>query len=345
MDGTAFFPQNVDGTSKLVQCIQSELPVFSRDCGEGGEKSFFACGYLHFVDVLYRKKHMRHTYEVLQWADRPTKLFFDFDHFIVSGEDTVDFERLVQRFLEHVSKDITERFNYDVPPEMIILDASTDKKKSRHVIYQFYLTDMQAVKDYYEHLMGSFSFSTPEEAKVVDPGVYTRNRSFRLIYSSKYGKKNVLQVVGRDSADQYNPTDVIKSMIQVRAAPHYRGPYKALLTPTVHHFKAGAASRKRPRGDSPRGDCRYVPPENLPAGVLDYIKDQGGVVRTGHQDGDKFMSFIVGGLRCPWVQRVHKSNNTYFTISLTTGMSWFRCADSDCPNMHYSKVKLNWAYS
>jgi hypothetical protein len=339
MEGTAFFPSYVEGMSKLVQCIHSELPVFSRDCGEGGEKSFFSCGYLHFVDTVYRKPYNRHLYEVLQW-EKPTKLYFDFDKYVDEQTDKEAFESLVQRFVSHVSKDIMERFSYDVAPGVTLMDASTDKKLSKHVVFQFYLTDIPTVKAYYDYLVGSFSFSDPDEAAIIDDGVYTRNRSFRLVYSSKFGKSNPLLINGKT---EYCPTDVVTSMIQIRAEPHYRGPYRPLVVGQIHHFTGAGGARKRPRaGDS--ATSQYVPPSDLPEGVVDYIKTRGGTLRSGQRE-DNFLSFIVGGMHCPWVGRVHKSNNTFFTINTTSGMSWLRCSDTDCPNMHYCRVSLKWAFN
>lgn len=337
MEGTAFFPSHVEGMSKLVQCVHSELPVFSRDCGEGGEKSFFSCGYVHFVDTVYRKPYNRHIYEVLQW-EKPTKLYFDFDKYVDESTSRAHFEELVQRFVEHCIKDIMDRFSYDVPPGVTTMDASTDKKLSKHVVFQFYLTDIPTVKAYYDYLVGSFSFSNPDDSSIIDDGVYTRNRSFRLVYSSKFGKKNSLLIDGKT---EYCPSDVMTSMIQARAEPHYRGPYGKLVSGQIHHFnQRGAVSRKRTRAGN---TSQYVPPSELPDGVVDYINSLGGVLRGGQRE-DNFLSFIVGGMHCPWVQRVHKSNNTFFTINTRSGMTWFRCSDTDCPNMHYSRLSLKWAF-
>ena len=265
MEGTAFFPCHVEGMSKLVQCIHSELPVFSRDCGEGGEKSFFSCGYVHFVDTVYRKPYNRHLYEVLQW-EKPTKLYFDFDKYVDETTSRTHFEEMVQRFVQHCIKDIMDRFSYDVPPQVTIMDASTDKKLSKHVIFQFYLTDIPTVKAYYDYLVGSF----PGDSSMIDDGVYTRNRSFRLVYSSKFGKKNSLLIDGKT---EYCPSDVITSMIQARAEPHYRGPYGKLVSGQIHHFnQRGATTSKRNRAST----SQYVPPSELPDGVVDYIKSLGG---------------------------------------------------------------------
>lgn len=344
MEGTAFFPQPVEGTSKLVQCLHSGLPVFSRDCGTGGEKTFFACGYVHFVNTMYRKPYMRNVYEVLQW-DKPTKLYFDFDKYDDGttnyGRD--QFETLVTRFVAHVLADIKDRWDYAFDPHVTIMDASTDHKMSKHVIFNLYLTDMETVKNYYDFLVGSFSFSDPDEAKIIDDAVYTRNRSFRLLYSSKFGKTNKLRIDGETT--EYNPEDVIRSMIQAKCPDHYKGPYRSLTSGQVHFFNAGSGRKRARRRSGACSPGTYVPPSDLPEGVQEYIKSMGGVLRSGRQDDDKFLSFIVGGLHCPWAERVHKSNNTFFTINMDSGMSWCRCADSDCSNMQYLKTNLKWAFN
>jgi hypothetical protein len=342
MEATAFYPSGEGGASKMGQCIDTGLPVFSRDCGTGGEKAFFACGYEHFVYNLYRRPYMRHVYEVLQW-DRPTKVYFDFDRYVAADEDYAEvrakFDGLVKGFVAHVSKDIVERWNYETAPEVVTMEASTEKKLSVHVVFQFYLSGVGNMKDYYNFLVSTYTFESTEDASIVDDGVYTRNRSFRLLYSSKYGKTNALRIVNQDD-DEYSPRDVIRSMIQVMAPDHYKGPLR-WARGAVHTFAGGSPVGGK-RGRTESGGV-YIPPSSLPDGVVYYIKEKGGVIRGGRRE-DNFMSYIVSGMMCPWIGDKHKSNNTYFTINTKTGNSWLRCADNDCKPLHYCKVNLKWAF-
>jgi hypothetical protein len=200
---------------------------------------------------------------------------------------------------------------------------------------------MDSVKRYFEYLKSTFNFEHQGDVEVIDGAVYTRNRSFRLLYSSKFGKSNALKIPGRPPG--YSPRDVARSLIQVMAPPHYRGPLR-WARGEVHTFCEGTPpGGKRKRGEGGVGVGAYIPPTQVPEGVQYYIKERGGILRGGRLSGN-FMSYIVSGLKCPWIGDKHKNNNTYFTINMQTGNSWLRCADEDCKPMHYCKLNLKWAF-
>lgn len=337
MEGTAFFPVGVvDGKSKLCRCLESGLPVFSRDVGTAGEKGFFACGYEHFVGSLYKKPYMKNCYEVLQF-NLPTKLFFDFDMYVGDDfdSDKAHFETFFKDFLRHVVKDIGERWGVGSGPKYITLDASTPTKLSRHVIFDFFLFNMQHVKDYVDYLTGNFDGDC---TRVVDLSIYTNNRSFRLVYSSKMGKDNSLLPFQTQDVS-YSEILVMESMVQARAPDHYSGRWN-YLRGEIHSFYP-PRGQKRQRGAVT--SLSILPEESVSnyGQVRDFIESLGGNIRSARRDGT-FVNFIVSSLVCPWIGRVHKHNNTFFTINTSVWTGWFKCADQDCPALHYKKTNLIW---
>jgi len=366
---TAHFPQKKPGKTKLVQSVETGLPVFARDTDESGKKSFFSSGYAYFCTKLYAKPSMRNTYEVLQFG-LPTKVYFDFDHYVSKESDPAaaldKFDNFMNQFLEHVVEDMSRRFELD-PDQIpcVILDASTASKLSRHVIFQVALPSVEAVGRYCATLINSFP-AREEASAIVDDKVYTRNRSFRLIYSTKKGKSNPLLPYGRtDSEATYDPRQVFQSLIQAVPPPSFECPKLAprgtgadpvtswWRLPNIRIFELGAGHggcgpvrRKRHRSakdEANNGDAvEYLDVNNdLPPALCAYVSHIGGAIRSGTQRGD-FMSLIVGGVFCPWRQKVHKSNNAFLTINTRTWTSWFRCADDDCPKAPFLRTSLNW---
>ncbi|CAH8530638.1 unnamed protein product [Schistosoma intercalatum] len=114
-----------------------EMMVFSYESlslGNEGQRSFLACGIQSFF-YTYKQTapSSRCHYEVIM-VDRPAKLYLDIEFCRLSNQNK-DGEVAVNTFLMALCACI--RFFYDViiePSEIFILDASTSKKFSQHVI-------------------------------------------------------------------------------------------------------------------------------------------------------------------------------------------------------------------
>jgi hypothetical protein len=163
------------------------LPVWAEDKSGGtGEKVYYATPYRTFYESLYGvRSRDRHFYEILM-PDRPTHLYLD-----------VEYEKLHNPGLGDVSAKIDEIVRrgfaalYKVRDvELIELDASDDRKYSRHMIYR--LRDGSMFKNPFH--CGAFlrRFSFPEctnskdkRTEVVDRAVYDKHRPFRVGGSTK----------------------------------------------------------------------------------------------------------------------------------------------------------------
>jgi hypothetical protein len=330
---TTFYPlsrkDHPTGQSPQYQCIETGLPVFARDIDTTCKKTYMACGYEHFCFKHYTKHNdrTRHMYELLQEL-KPTKIYCDFDHENVADAD--DFKRSIEQFIKAVLKTLPERCRglEGVVVPFYILEASTSSKLSRHVIFECYLENIPTVKAFIDFVL------TTCPCPYLDTKVYTRNRCFRLLYSYKYGKSqdSALTICG-DST--YNPLFVFKTMIQARFTPHYHGALSVMegeLNSTVYHVNLTTRVKGSVNGYS--GHCAT----NVPPGLDEFISEFGekglhnhvGGVLLSCKENETFITCIVGGLRCPWAGRVHKSNNTYFTICKSSLKGWFNCSDLEC---------------
>lgn len=314
----------------MNQCIESGLPVFARDVGANAKKAYMACGYEHFCFNFYAKDNdrTRHMYELLQ-DNKPTKIYCDFDHNNVN--DIQDFRNSSDEFIKAILKTLKERCKLlegvDIP--FYVLEASTDKKLSRHVVFECYLENIPMVKSFVEHVI------TNCPCPYLDTKVYTRNRLFRILYSYKYGKdRNSALKVSNDG--QYNPFHVFKTLIQAKITPHYHGlfsPIKDELCHTVYRVNL-AVRRSSTNGYSGHYST------NEPCGLSNFLNEMDGVLLSC-KENENFITCVVGGLRCPWVGRVHKSNNQYFTICKRTLRGFFQCADKECETPHDGPITFN----
>jgi hypothetical protein len=313
------------------QCIASGLPVFVRDVGNKSDKAYIGCGYEHFCLNHYANPsdRTRHMYELLQ-MNKPTKIYIDFDHYDTKVAEA--FTESTNNYIKAVLKTLSKLTNLDVDIPFYILDATTDKKLSKHVIFECYLENIKTVETFIHYVLET----TPCE--YLDLDVYTSNRLFRMLYSYKANKSidSALSVAG-DNSNEYNPFSVFKSLIQAMMPVNYEGPLASIKDDVAHSVTivslTTVASKNGYRGNT----CHDVP-----YGLDDFIGEfsDKGVVLT-YRENDTFISCVVGNKRCPWTQCVHTNNNQYFTICKATMRGWFSCADTECTRVQYGHVDVS----
>lgn len=339
---TIFYPQpkveddskNAQKPTPMNQCIMSGLPVFARDTGKDAKKAYMGCGYEHFCFNYYAKANdrTRHTYELLQ-MDKPTKIYLDFDHDNVADKE--DFVKSSNEFIKAVIANLNSK---DGDVSFYVLEASTDKKLSRHVIFECFLADIPSVKMFVD-----FVADTKCACKYLDRRVYTRNRLFRLIYSYKFGKdpSSALTVNSGDNNQTYNPFHVFKTMIQAKIPPHYVGPFDVIKSELAQNVTFLNIKGSRDSGSNGYGGSAL---SSVGVGLShrdigDFIANfNEGAVLLGCKENDDFITGIVGGKQCPWIQRVHKNNNQYLTICKKTMRGFFQCADMECADKQHGLV-------
>ena len=142
---------------------------------------------------------------------------------------------------------------------------------------------------------------------------------------------------------EYNPEHVWLGMIQGITSSHYSGKLKMdESAKNIRYFKTPSV-RKRKRSNGSDSSQEYISNDDLPNGLIEYIKNCGGVIRSAKRD-ENFISMIVGGMWCPFIKGKHKSNNTYFTLCVKNKTGWWKCSDDDCPKIHYDRINLDWIF-
>lgn len=327
----------------MQQCLSTDLPVFSRDVNDKGAKSFVSCGYEHFIMSYYKSRKTRHLYELLQFK-KPTKVYFDVDISASNVADTTQssFDAMLVLLREFTKSKLSVE-----EPHLYVLDATTDRKFSKHIIIDVFLQDVENVS-----MFVSDFFSKHRDAndivQFIDTSVYTRNRSFRLIHSAKYGKTNTFKLDGNDA---YSEADVCNTMIQNYFPMSYSGKLKKLVPSNANVFSiktyvssdssSSGQSLKRQREDTVHESLHS---SELPDDLNDFFTRRSYTVRSVRKHLDKdVIDLIIGGAKCPWVNGHHKHNNQYFTI--TNGVGWWKCADPDCRRIRYGAVNMSFVAS
>ena len=155
----------------------------------------------------------RHLYEVLR-EGRPAHLYFDLE-FVPSANPGLDGDGLVDALVSLLAADMQARWGVALDPRLHVLeaDSSTPAKWSRHLAVRLpqgaAFRDGQAVGRYVSEVLSHAAAdrlrvrkaeggggSAPTAAEndpsqwtwVVDTAVYTRNRHFRTLLASKFGR-------------------------------------------------------------------------------------------------------------------------------------------------------------
>jgi hypothetical protein len=205
----------------------------------------------------------RHVYEIIR-DNYPCRLYFDIEFHIPSNED-INGNELTNYWCLLVSWKLYERYQIKVGADDIIeLDSTSSEKFSRHIMIILpnntcsneilFLNNKHVgnfvqslVKDLMESSKDTLAGADPmsnnkyqrlwvnsrdgKKTFIVDLGVYTRNRAFRLFQSCKYGKTSYLKRHNNASLKGVNRH--LEPSAEVKLGSHHRTLlYKHILRKT-----------------------------------------------------------------------------------------------------------------
>lgn len=312
-----FFPDPTSDVKPYNQCLDysanMKLPMFARDLSGNGSKTFICCGYNEFVKTYYKKQKTKNMYEIVL-ENRPCRIFLDFDEKDTSKRE--DFDHQCDSFIQFMIKTHFSDLK-DVSVHTMV--ANTNKKCSRHVVIDIFLTDFVAVKNLVEHCLEK------SPCPYVDRLIYTKNRSFRLLYSKKFGAddKSTLRDI-TDLSDSYDPSLLLKTMIQA-------------FDPNKHKVIEIEISRKRAREGENNNTYKRCT-ASTPHGLHTFVSKYNGatITSSGVEVCDGLVRWKINGMVCPNIGRVHSHNHTYMYIVKKSGFGYFQCADAECKQYRFS---------
>lgn len=331
---TIFEPEKNNELSAYFQCIEKKLPIFSYDMYAGsGAKDFLCCGWDYFITTFYKNQKEKVFYEVIP-NDKPVKLYIDIDYSYDETYPTKEsIEPLFQSLLETVGEVCYNKVSYR-PKRYHVMESSSETKFSRHVIWEIFFENNEHCGWLVDYLLEQ----NPQFKVFVDDGVYTKFRSFRLLYSTKKGKNRPITLLGKDT--EYNEMDLFNTLITCYI------PSKSCNTKfltdkyntdlfMIYKYPNSSVNKRTITG-------KFKHASGHKEGIIEFFKTVDGHVHSSKMDHDESkMFFIVGNLRCPWIGNKHISNNTYVTLDLNSGYCYSICSDPECPKMSYNVVDLS----
>ncbi|GBG16297.1 Hypothetical Protein FCC1311_117722, partial [Hondaea fermentalgiana] len=216
-----------------------------------------------------------------------------------------------------------------------VLDASTNRKISQHLIADAFVANVAAVRDLVAEAVASFP-DLARAAALVDTQIYERNHNLRIAWCSKpHAPEGVLRVLGAAAEElPFAPELLFATMIQSKSASDKVYLFREALAPPA----TGAVSRNHGPAQA------WV----VPAAILDhYVRlcmgPQAEISSARCRSGRLFQCVVLRGA-CPFREGVpHRSNNQYCNVRVTAkgALAWFCCSDEECPAIRYQEMDVS----
>jgi len=337
----------------FTQCDQSpgqKLRVWAFEIDGKGRRRFVVASYSSFwrwYRRFIRRGSTLHFYEIIR-ERHACKLYFDLEYPLQSNADAhpeamVDAVCAVCAELSGIKGVLRHSEN------VVELDSTTEKKFSRHLVFEtIAFHDNIQAGDFARRVVETLA--TRDEKLVlvrkadgeivpfVDLAVYTKNRCFRLVGSSKFGKETQLRPLNTPSSGRLALSEelFLRSLVcRVNDNVQLLGFVSAL--PTAQRGVAATYRRDDSRRES--GDSQWQQSSQsstfplLDEYVLSLTRPHNGGIYgvTYFSASETVMYAIKGGYKyCANIGRHHKSNNVILIADLCARSMYQKCFDPDC---------------
>lgn len=306
--------------------VTSYRGLFSWELTSTGKRTFFTAEYDNIFKLFSYVSEL-HLYEVIP-EGKPCHLYFDVEFLFAEHPDWNGSE-IMERLIDRVDDKLLEVFGQD-EYELIHLDATTPKKFSRHLVFksrQFCFRNNAHVGKFVQEEI----LTVKEFADVVDFSVYSKNRNFRCIWSTK--KANGVNyplhpLDGSNESPVFSSLEFFRKSLICDVGPH---PHLIGYPDLIELQKAKPTlppPAKQSPNSSPLASSDHATIEQM---VLSNFAPTGRVSRTKFNPLTNMLNFMIDGTRfCRHIGREHKSNHIYVSCRLTLGDMVQKCTDPDC---------------
>jgi hypothetical protein len=309
--------------------IDRESGIFSFEKDSQGRRTHHKTAYSAVYDLL-KCQNENHCYEVIV-SDHPCHLYFDVEYLFADHPD-FDGDVLVARLINHIAAKLAHVFGKN-EYELIHLDATTPKKFSRHLIFRsdsFCFRNNHCIHDFV--LNEILSVDDPFIG-IVDKGVYSKNRNFRCVWSTKYanGTQFPLKPIdGSHATPRQSNIDFFK-----RTLITFVGDDPQVLQYTTETSPVPVRVEGHPIKAS---DVEYTGIEDF---ALAAFAPNASIRNQKYSPECNTLCLVVCGSRfCRNVGREHKSNGVYIVCRLTAGVVVQKCFDPDCRGFESEAVPI-----
>eukprot|EP00249_Psilotum_nudum_P013456 c24342_g1_i1 orf=428-2221(+) len=357
----ATFPRQDEAFQFVDSHGTKEISVFAYQDHITGQRRYLATSYAEF---WHRYHHMpskyRHHYEIIR-EGLPCHLYFDLEYNCVANKG-LNGEAMVDLLLSEVSKALLDIYSLKYEPTWTVeLDSTTEEKFSRHLIVHI---SKAAFKDNSHagafvgevcsrlsndmdidnrlnqlYVLKGESRADCQTQLFLDQAVYSRNRSFRLPFSSKAGKTAQLLPTGRFRCKGMDEYDIFMDSVICNVGEDCERllTFGGEVTSRAGSIEVGSSHpltlSKIPKFGS------FCLSGMSPFPVLDTfiesiacIGNIPGKIRSWYwfSEYGVVVYNISGNRYCEHIGRPHKSNNVMYIVDFRTAGYYQKCHDPDC---------------
>ena len=290
----------------------------------------------HFVESYVQKANNNETLNIYELLTEGSicKIYFDLEE--ENPKSVESTEKLLDEFLVDVKNYFNPFPDGKRETTCMVFDGCRlnekgDYKWSYHVILTNaqYKNNSIVMKEWVTRFLEKF----PKYSKILDLGVYTKNRVFRMLWSSKSVHKR-LEFDSERSSHIYKTMD--RRNLFYNSFISMNPDYKFLEMPDLSRSSSSTSTISK----------RIMPADidvKHKKIILDFltnhVKASGSITKTWKIPNSDTIGISTDSKQCIFAQRQHKNNNTYFMIHNSKKETDFRiifkCHDELCKNLSH----------
>ncbi|GJQ12621.1 hypothetical protein GpartN1_g4412.t1 [Galdieria partita] len=332
------------------------LELFSEDLDSSGTRHYLLASYNDFWEI-YRKRTNKHFYEVIR-ENVSCKLYFDLEY--VQACNTHIQESLllesIAKLVKEGLKQILKRKDYALLPYLrcLVLDSSSKEKFSKHIVFpkivfpnnriagKFISTLLQCSDITSQLLVLKPSRDEMQTVLAIDLSVYSRNRCFRILGSSKFGENRPL-TLGQQMTQRllnetlvccFHPDDVIlidEAQIGYIQPLNDSFELSSILKTSLLHTKHNDPFVASHSKSSP-----FPQVDKFIESVIGDGQVKGSIRNVVFFSSSLKLVYNIQKYRyCHRIGRHHKSNHIVIIVELNTMCYYQKCLDPECRAIDY----------
>ena len=323
--------------------------VFSYEVGRGGVRNFLVSDLRQFWDV-YKNLRLKTHYEVIRYPLR-SKLYFDLE-FLYKENEGKNGYIMCQKLISCVNNLLLSDHKYSVKnEEVMILEATTEKKFSLHVIYtktifqsnisiKWFVKKLLSRMDVDEISLFTCVNKNGKDSSFIDERVYDKSRNFRLLLSQKLGQTNPFRLSKKMveygnynktflESDESNLFSLFCSSLVTNISPD------ATIIRTTENdvdeiVMSGTFS------SSSKSFVYSTFPE-IEAVIKSQLECPGTITKCKYYPN--IVIYSIGGTRyCAIARRSHTRNHIFYQYNVSTNELQQRCFSEECRGYFQSIV-------
>ena len=302
--------------------------IFAEEVDETGRRQFLVTKYNIFTEFyLILRKNKESFYEVLN-GDVPLKGYWDLDCFLEEPlnmeEKLKKEEELVNRTINQISKTLSKLGKEIQSKDFLVMRAENPKKISIHLILNGNVIfknnkeiEWITNESFFENGTPIEGFETSRKGVttgIVDKTVYCQRQNFRILWSTKKGKRNPLVISPHDknTQDMKEEAEILQASL-IQNLDSKEGNVQGIPSEQRHN----QIKLKR----------KSMWETNTKPEVKDFLQQKFNVF------GGKWKKLTESTILlatedneyCENVERRHKSNNIYLLYNIKAGIMYKKC--------------------